>query len=131
MKKIIIIFISLIIVLFSLVCYMVNNNNKYVSKMEELIIKNTDIQNIDYINKYEDNYIVMDKEYVYLINRDFKIVFKIELTKIHENKNNYDIIYRQEELVYFNSKYTDDKIIYEYYDLYTYEKVDTVVVGDG
>lgn len=125
------IFISLIITLFCFVYYMVSNNNKYVDKMKDLIIKNTDIQDIDYINKYEDNYIVMDMNNLYLINNDYKIIFNIELSKIHENKNNYDIIYRQEELMYFNDKYTDDKIIYEYYDLYTYEKIDTVLVGDG
>ena len=41
---------------------------------EKDIIKNTDIKGIEYINRYGDNYIVMDTGYLYLL--DDKYVLK-------------------------------------------------------
>ena len=48
---------------------------------------------------------------------------------VHKNSDNYDIVYRDNTLVYFNDKLDDKKLIYEYYDIYTYEVIDRVFVG--
>lgn len=108
---------------------MVYRDNKYYNNMINDIVENTDIEKIDYINWYDDYYIVKDMEYVYLIQDNYNILLKLDLSIIHENTKNYDIVYRDDILVYFNDSYKDGKLVYEYYDIYTYEVIDKVVVG--
>ena len=43
---------------------MVSIDNKYVNNIKRDIIKNTDVKNIIYVNKYDSNYIVIDKEFL-------------------------------------------------------------------
>ena len=57
------------------------------------------------------------------------MVLDIELSSIHKNTYNYDIIYKDNELMYFNDSKNDNKLIYEYYDLYTYKSIDRILVG--
>ena len=105
-------------------------NDKYINNLEKKIINNTEIELVNYVNEYDKYYIVSDNEYLYLINKEYKIIFDVDISKIHKNSRNYDIIYEDEKLMYFNDIYKDGKLVYEYYDLYTYELIHKVVVGD-
>jgi len=129
MKRIIIILITLVLFSFLLIIYMINNDNKYYKSMKNDIIKNTELDYIDYINKYDNYYIVADNDYLYLIDIDYNMILDIELSSIYENTNDYDIIYKDSEFMYFNDYMEDNKLVYEYYDLYTYESIDRVLVG--
>lgn len=131
MKKLVLVLVSIIILSFILISYMVNNNDKYIANLEKMIIDNTDIKLVDYVNEYDEYYIVSDKDNLYLVNMEYEIIFDIEKSKIHENSKNYDIIYKEDKLMYFNNIYDKDRLVYEYYDLYTYEIIDKVVVGDN
>jgi len=131
MKKVALLFISIIILSFILISYMVNNNNKYINNIKKDIINNTDIELINYINEYGNYYIVTDNEYLYLINNKYDIIVDIDFSIIHKNDKNYEIIYKDEKLIYFNDTYKSGKLIYEYYDLYTYELIDKIIVGDN
>lgn len=131
MKKLVLVLVSIIILSFILISYMVNNNDKYIANLEKMIIDNTDIKLVNYVNKYGEYYIVSDKDNLYLVNMEYDIIFDIEKSKIHENSKNYDIIYKEDKLMYFNNIYDKDRLVYEYYDLYTYEIIDKVVVGDN
>ena len=117
------------IVFFLLILFMVNNNYKYENNLKKKIVSNTDIKEIKYINEYDGYYVVCDNKNIYLYSDEYQLILKLELDMIHENKNNYDIIYREEQLVYFKDEYVDNKLIYKYYDLYTYEELDKSVVG--
>ncbi len=129
MKKIIIWFISILIILFLLIMYMNINNNKYNDKLENNIINNTEIKKIRYIKKYDNYYIVTNNKYIYLIDSKYDIILKKDISLIHKNTNNYDIIYKDEYLMYFNDYIKDDILVYEYYDINTYELIDRVFVG--
>ena len=131
MKKLVLVLVSIIILSFILISYMVNNNDKYLANLEKMIIDNTDIKLVNYVNEYDEYYIVSDKDNLYLVNMKYEIIFDIEKSKIHENSKNYDIIYKEDKLMYFNNIYDKDRLVYEYYDLYTYEIIDKVVVGDN
>ena len=108
---------------------MVDNDNKYNNKIINKIINKNDIKEIDYINEYNDYYIVKGKEYLYVFDNKYNEIFKIDCVLIYENKNNYDIIYKDELLMYLNDYYKDNKLVYEYYDLYTYKLLDKIVLG--
>ena len=131
MKKLVLVLVSIIILSFILISYMVNNNDKYIANLEKMIIDNTDIKLVNYVNEYDEYYIVSDKDNLYLVNMKYEIIFDIEKSKIHENSKNYDIIYKEDKLMYFNNIYDKDRLVYEYYDLYTYEIIDKVDVGDN
>ena len=131
MKKIIIIGISILLIIFVFICVMVSIDNKYVNNIKRDIIKNTDVKNIIYVNKYDSNYIVIDKEFLYLFNFDYEEVYKINKKMLHDNKNNYDIIYKNNTIMYMNNYKSKEGIIFKYYDIYTYEVIDEIVVGDN
>ena len=124
MKKLIKI---LIIVLF-LILYIDYNDYNDNNRLKNRIIKHTDIENVVYLNTYGDYYIVMDDDNLYVFDKKCVEILKIDKILIHKNSKNYDIIY-DEKPMYMNDYYKDNKLYYEYYDLYSYEKINEVVVG--
>lgn len=108
---------------------MVKNDNKYNDKLIVGVRKNTDIRNIKYVNKYDNNYIVLDKENLYLLDLKYKEVARLDISLIHKNSNNYDIVYKDKTIMYMNDYKGKEGIIFDYYDIYTYELIDTVVMG--
>ncbi len=105
------------------------NDSKYNEKNIKLIKKNTTITSIEYLNYYDNYYLVLDKEYLYLINNTYKIISKIDRKILYENKDNYDIIYKDEQIMYFNDISKNNKLIYEYYDIYNYKLIKSITVG--
>ncbi len=129
MKKIIKIFISVLIIIFIFVLYMDYNDKRYEDRLKNKIINNTDIKEIEYINYYDSYYIVMDMENIYVLDNKYIELLKIDKILIHENKKMYDMIYKDGMVMYMNDYYKGKLLVYEYYDLYTYELYDRVLVG--
>ena len=129
MKKIIMIFIVVIIILFISMCIMVNIDNKYFNGLKKEISENTDITDIVYVNKYNAHYIVKDNEYIYLFNSNYEEITRIKLSLLYDNKKKYDIVYRDKTIMYMDNFKNKEGIIYRYYDIYTYELIDEIVIG--
>ena len=129
MKKIITLFICLLIIIFIFIIYMDNNDNRYDDKIKKDITDKTDIKAIKYINKYDNYYIVADNNYVYIINNDYNELIRKDISLLHDNDNKYDIIYKDDYIMYFNNYMKDNVLVYEYYDINTYELIDRVFVG--
>ena len=129
MKKIVVIFIFIILFLFISRCIMVYIDKNNISDIGKDIIKNTDIKNIKYINKYDDYYIVKDNDYIYLIDYKYNEVLKIDNKKIYDNKNNYELIYRDNTIMYMDNYIDKDSIVFNYYDIYSYKLIDSIIVG--
>ena len=129
MKKVIKIFISLLIIIFIFILYMDYNDKRYEDRLKNKIINNTDIKDIKYINHYDNYYIVMDIDNLYIFDKKYVEILKIDRILIHENKKKYDMIYKDGIVMYMNDYYKDKSLVYEYYDLYTYEMLDRVLVG--
>lgn len=129
MKRIVKIFVSIIVFLFIMIMFMIWNDNRYYDKSKKIIEEECKIDNIIYINKYNDYYIVKDREYLYLINSEYRIISEIDNNLLYENKENYDIIYDDEVFMYMDDEYIDDGVIYRYYDIYSYELINEIKVG--
>lgn len=129
MRKLGLLFIGILIVVLLLIVYMDYNNDSYLNMVKVKIAKNTGISDMKYVNKYGEYYIVFDNDYLYLIDNEYKIILEIEKFLLHENDNNYDIIYKDNQFMYFNEIYADGIIIYEYYDIYKYELIDKTLIG--
>jgi len=129
MKKVVRIFILIIFVIFVSIYIMIYIDNKSINNIEKYIIKNTDINDIEYINRYGDNYIVKDKKYLYLFNNKYDEIDRLDIKKVYNNKKNYDIVYRDNLFMYmdnYNDKYG---VRFKFYDIESYELVDEVLVG--
>ena len=129
MKKIIKIFIGIIILIFILILGMVRNNDKNYNKMIKEIENNTLVKEVVYVNKYNNYFIVEDNEYLYLINDKYEIISEIDINLLYKNSKNYDIIYRDERFMYMKDSYKDGKLYYQYYDIYNYSLIDEIMVG--
>ena len=129
MKKLIVLFIGIISILFIGVLIMVGIDNGYVSKLEKDIYEKTDVKDIKYVNEYDGYYIVMDNDNIYLFNNDYEEITRIKVNLVYDNKNNYDIVYRDKTIMYMDNYKNEEGIIFKYYDIYTYEEVDSVIVG--
>lgn len=108
---------------------MIGINNRYISKIEKDIYKNTDVKKIDYVNEYDKHYIVRNNEYIYLFNNNYEEITRIKLNLVYENKNNYDIVYRDKTIMYMDDYKNKEGIIFKYYDIYTYKEIDKVIIG--
>ena len=129
MKKVIKIFISGLVILFILILYMDYNDIKYEKKLKNKIINHTEIKNIKYINFYDNYYIVMDNDNLWVFNKKYVELLKIDRILIHDNPRKYDIIYKDGLVIYMKDYYKNNKIYYKYYDLYSYEEKKMVLVG--
>ena len=103
MKKVVVGFIILICLVFISMLVMVSIDSKDILKLENEIKDNTSIDMVQYVNKYDGYYIVLDKEYLYLFNDLYEEIYKIEIEKIHKNKNNYELVYRNNTIMYMDS----------------------------
>lgn len=129
MKKVVVGFIILICLVFISMLVMVSIDSKDILKLENEIKDNTSIDMVQYVNKYDGYYIVLDKEYLYLFNDLYEEIYKIEIEKIHKNKNNYELVYRNNTIMYMDSYTKTDGIVFKYFDIFTYEMIDEVVIG--
>ena len=129
MKKLIAGFVVIILFLFISICVVVSFDESYVNNLEKEILKNTSLKNIIYVNKYDNNYIVIDKEQVYLFNSNYEEIYKVKESMLHENKNDYEIVYRDDTIMYMDNYMDNEGVIFKYYDIYTYELVDELMVG--
>lgn len=115
--------------IFSSMLVMVFFDNKYISDIEKDVIKNTNIRDIVYVNKYDNNYIVKNNEYLYLFNDKYEEIYKVEIDDVYKNKNDYDIVYRNDTVMYMDSYKNKNGVIFKYYDIFTYELIDEIMVG--
>lgn len=106
-------------------------DNKYISDIEKNILKNTEVKKIEYVNEYDDYYLVMDSEYLYLFNSNFEEIYNVKVSLLHNNKNNYELIYRNNTVMYMDNYQSKEGVIFKYYDIYTYDVIDEIVVGDS
>ena len=123
------VFIGIVLFLFISGLIIVGIDNGYVNSLEKEILDNTDINDIQYVNKYDGYYLVEDKEYLYLLNNNYEQITSMNLNLIHNNSDNYDIVYRDQTIMYMDSYKNEEGIIFKYYDIYTYQVIDEIIVG--
>ena len=129
MKKLIIIFICLVVFLFGSVIYIVNRNNGYLNSILKDIKDNSEIkEDIIYYNKYNNYYIVLTENNIIVLDKDYQEVYNESTEKFQDKTIEYEIIYKVDTPMYEETKKEGNKIKYIYYDIYTLEKLDEVEI---
>ena len=130
MKKIIIVFILVVLVSFTCVFYTVSKNNKYTSSIEEKVKEKYSLQEyIKYLNKSNFYYIIETNTLLILLDDNYNEVQKINTSELYSLDKPYEIVYRLNKIMYEKKEVLFTKIIYTYYDIYTGEVIETVNVG--
>lgn len=125
MKKVIILFISIVLVFFLSIFYIVNNNKNYKEDLLEEVNKNY-AKDVVYANKYGNNYVVKTKEAIVVLNDKYEEVTSVS---IEESVNlEYNLVYRKNAIMYQKSEVKGNTIIYTYYDIKTGEEIDKVEI---
>lgn len=127
--KIVIIMVILILVgIFSL-SYTINKNQDYYNNVIEDIKNNYSIDGeITYCNVYGNYYIFTTKNSVVVLNKEYEEILKEDINKLYDNKNNYDLIYKTNKLMYENTVLKNNNVTYEYYDVSNYKKISSTTL---
>lgn len=130
MKKIIIVFILIVLISFTCVFYTVSKNNNYTSSIEKIIKEKNSLQeDIKYLNKSNFYYIIETNTLLILLDDNYNEVQKINISELYNLDKPYEIVYRLNKIMYEKKEVLSTKIIYTYYDIYTGEVIETVNVG--
>ena len=130
MKKIIIIFVIGVVSIFFSIFFVVSRNDKYINNIEKEVRNNYKLKDdIIYLNKSNLYYIILTNKNLIVLDNEYQEVFKEEKEKINELEEDYEIVYRLNQVMYEIKKVSDNEIIYKYYDIYTNDLIDAVKVG--
>ena len=127
MKRIIIIFLSITFILLILLLYITNDN--YYNNISKSIKDNYANINLYYVNKYNDYYIFLSDENYGVLDGEYNEIMLISKSLVHDNTNNYDVIYEDNKLMYQEEILDKDKLMINYYDIYTYQLDKTITMG--
>ncbi len=127
MKRIIIIFLSITFILLILLLYITNDN--YYNNISKSIKDNYANINLYYVNKYNDYYIFLSDENYGVLDGEYNEIMLISKSLVHDNTNNYDVIYKDNKLIYQEEVLDKDKLMINYYDIYTYQLDKTITIG--
>lgn len=126
-KYIILLIILIIIIPLSIIFYPVIKNNNYENELYEIIYKNTDYKEITYLNKDNNYYILKVKDKVIVLDLNYEEKLSLDIKELYES--NLDLVYRRNNLYYEEKVKDDEKLVYNFYDVYTNELSYTRVLG--
>lgn len=129
MKRIIIIFLSITFILLILLLYITNDN--YYNNISKSIKDNYANINLYYVNKYNNYYIFLSDENYGVLDGEYNEIMLISKSLVHDNTNNYDVIYKDNKLMYQEEVLDKDKLMINYYDIYTYQLDKTITMGEN
>lgn len=114
----------------SFLFYTVKVNDRYFNDIKSRIVNNYDVVGkIEYLNVFEMYYILLDNDNLVVLNDNYDEVFKEKRSVIYTKNKDYDIVYRLNKPMYESKKIKNGKVNYSYYDIYTFDKLDEVIVG--
>lgn len=125
--SVIIVLVTVIIIALIVIFYPVIKNNHYQNKLKEDIYENTSINNINYLNKDNNYYILKTDEKVIVLDLNYDEVYSINISELVDS--NFDLTYRLNNLYYKEKIREKDKLTYNFYDIKNLELVYTSRVG--
>lgn len=127
MKKLIVMFISVLLILFFFIKVTVSSNYKYDNSIIEDIKENYELDsNIIYLNKFANYYIVKTSSQVLVLDNMYNLIFQDDVLNLFSC--DYDMVYRINKLMYVSSNVKGSSVIYNFYDVYTFDKIDEIIL---
>ena len=126
-KYIIPVIILIVIIPLSVILYPIINNNNYKKELLNIIYTNTKYKDIVYINKDNNYYIIKTKKEVAVLDLNFEEKLSMDIKEL--SNNNLELVYRRNNLYYEEKIKEEEKIIYNFYDIYTNELSYSTTLG--
>lgn len=126
MKRFIVVIVLVFLIIFFALIYIEKTNK---NNLEKLIKKNYADINLYYVNKYDGYYIfISDKNYG-VLDKKYNEVMLLDKKGFCLKKDNYDIIYRKDELMYLEEVLKKNKLTFNYYDINTCDLIESISIG--
>ena len=96
-------------------------NEDYNKKLFDDVYNNSNIKNINYVNKSNNYYIVKNDKEIVVMDLNYDKINSVNVSDIYDS--DLDIVYRRGNIYY------EDKLIYKYYNINNGEFVFDITVG--
>ena len=102
-------------------------NEDYNKKLFDDVYNNSNIKNINYVNKSNNYYIVKNDKEIVVMDLNYDKINSVNVSDIYDS--DLDIVYRRGN-IYYEEKVNDkDKLIYTHYNINNGEFVLDMTVG--
>ena len=124
-KNVIILSILLFLIIFFIISYYVKD--RYSDNLIKEIDSKKIINNILSVYKNNDNYIVVSKDRIYVLDAKYEIIIDEDKSKLYKRKYS-SIVYKRNMLMYEEKISDKNYLVYRYYDIYTNELIDEIKI---
>lgn len=122
-----ILLIVFIVLILGIYIYPSIKNDNYQKRLISDIYKNTDIKDIEYLNKDNNYYVVKDRDKVIVLDLNYEDVYSIDKSKLKDN--DLDLVYRRNNLYYEEKIRDGDNLTYNFYNIDNNELAYQVLLG--
>ncbi len=126
-KSVFILLMVFIVLILGIYIYPSIKNDNYQKRLISDIYKNTDIKDIEYLNKDNNYYVVKDRDKVIVLDLNYEEVYSIDKSKLKDN--DLDLVYRRNNLYYEEKIKDGDNLTYNFYNIDNNELAYQVLLG--
>lgn len=126
-KSLFILLMVFIVLILGIYIYPSIKNDNYQKRLISDIYKNTDIKDIEYLNKDNNYYVVKDCDKVIVLDLNYEEVYSIDKSKLKDN--DLDLVYRRNNLYYEEKIRDGDNLTYNFYNIDNNELAYQVLLG--
>lgn len=126
-KSVFILLMLFIVLILGIYIYPSIKNDNYQKRLISDIYKNTDIKDIEYLNKDNNYYVVKDRDKVIVLDLNYEEVYSIDKSKLKDN--DLDLVYRRNNLYYEEKIRDGDNLTYNFYNIDNNELAYQVLLG--
>ena len=126
-KSVFILLMVFIVLILGIYIYPSIKNDNYQKGLISDIYKNTDIKDIEYLNKDNNYYVVKDRDKVIVLDLNYEEVYSIDKSKLKDN--DLDLVYRRNNLYYEEKIRDGDNLTYNFYNIDNNELAYQVLLG--
>ncbi len=126
-KSVFMLLMVFIVLILGIYIYPSIKNDNYQKRLISDIYKNTDINDIEYLNKDNNYYVVKDRDKVIVLDLNYEEVYSIDKSKLKDN--DLDLVYRRNNLYYEEKIRDGDNLTYNFYNIDNNELAYQVLLG--
>lgn len=126
-KSVFMLLMVFIVLILGIYIYPSIKNDNYQKRLISDIYKNTDINDIEYLNKDNNYYVVKYRDKVIVLDLNYEEVYSIDKSKLKDN--DLDLVYRRNNLYYEEKIRDGDNLTYNFYNIDNNELAYQVLLG--
>lgn len=122
---IITILLIILIIFISLISLQKSNYNDIINQIKNKLNDNT----IELISNFNNNYVIKQSTNIIVLDNNLEEIKKESIDNIKNYQKDKKIVYKNDSLLYETTIIENKKITYKYYDIWTNNEVENIIVG--